>query len=549
MPETAHNNERHREKYMKERKRFLKKILATLAAFVMVFGIVSGMAVSVKAAGSASITINNSVNGEIYTYYKILDASIGTGVTTDTTTGQITAGNVSYTVDSQNKATALGNLQVSDTDTRKLFTVAQSGDKWNVSLSLNDISGEVIASRLSTLTTGTSSVYSGTSVKSTGTSLTIPDLDPGYYLIKSSLGTNLVAQTIGNVTINEKNNKPTTTKTVEKNNYSIGDYVPYTITVTLPASSDYTKQVIVHDTMDNSLTVNSSKYNATTNPYGWTATVKNKDAGGVGTDFSDHVTINGNLSNNHNSSSHAIGTNQVGYDFILDISSLAPSAGSASVEKVITINYKAQLKTEAPYDTEITNKEYVQYSNYVTQTEEAKIKTFDIDLKKTFTGSSNQETLQAKFELKKDGATEPIKFTTEAVGQGENYTAKYVKAQNPTSGSTEDLVITVKGGENGIKIRGLDAGRYTLTETATASGYNKLVNPITFEIDDSGNIKNVKNGNETLSATDNVINIVNNAGSVLPSTGGIGTTIFYIVGGVIIVGAIILLVARRKKRA
>ncbi len=72
---------------------------------------------------------------------------------------------------------------------------------------------------------------------------------------------------------------------------------------------------------------------------------------------------------------------------------------------------------------------------------------------------------------------------------------------------------------------------YYLQETKAPDGYNLLENEIEVHL------------NTTTS-----INVVNNSGSILPSTGGIGTTIFYIVGGALVLGAVVVLIARRRVR-
>ena len=92
-----------------------------------------------------------------------------------------------------------------------------------------------------------------------------------------------------------------------------------------------------------------------------------------------------------------------------------------------------------------------------------------------------------------------------------------------------------------IKIRGLDNDKtYTLTETVTKAGYNLL----------EGTVNLTKTKDEGQAFSNKALNtfdrVVNNKGTTLPSTGGIGTTIFYVLGGLLVVGAAVILVARRK---
>lgn len=116
--------------------------------------------------------------------------------------------------------------------------------------------------------------------------------------------------------------------------------------------------------------------------------------------------------------------------------------------------------------------------------------------------------------------------------------------------------VTAEVDENGlISFTGLGAGTYTLTETKTPAGYNTM-DPITFTIEFA--YDNEQSRYEFFSAdrrigqeADNTLyaEIENVAGSTLPSTGGIGTTLFYVFGSVMFIGAAILLVTKRRMAA
>ena len=104
--------------------------------------------------------------------------------------------------------------------------------------------------------------------------------------------------------------------------------------------------------------------------------------------------------------------------------------------------------------------------------------------------------------------------------------------------------------ENGqLKFTGLGAGTYTITETVTPQGYN-TIDPITFtvtfDVDNktfiSNNEKILVNGNTNTLYTE----IVNVSGSTLPSTGGMGTTLFYTFGGIMVLAAVVLLVTKKR---
>lgn len=126
--------------------------------------------------------------------------------------------------------------------------------------------------------------------------------------------------------------------------------------------------------------------------------------------------------------------------------------------------------------------------------------------------------------------------------------------------------ITTSGTDASFTIIGVDAGTYNFTETAAPSGYNKLATPVsveaqlvsetttttnkTFYLDENGNI--VENETDTTATYTNSdyavtpVAVVNLTGAELPSTGGVGTTMFYVIGGILVAGAAILLVTKRR---
>ena len=182
-------------------------------------------------------------------------------------------------------------------------------------------------------------------------------------------------------------------------------------------------------------------------------------------------------------------------------------------------------------------------------TDKAVVKTYDLgttaDGTPTITkvdGSENPVKLQGvKFVLSKtvpaESEGEPTTKTVYATFDQNNYLIRWVDSQ-------DDAIELVTDSNGNIKAYGLDADTYILTETETLPGYNLLNDTITVVIDESGN--------ETykLTSTDDTpmdkITVVNEAGSQLPTTGGMGTTVLYIAGAVLVLGAGITLVVRRR---
>ena len=102
-----------------------------------------------------------------------------------------------------------------------------------------------------------------------------------------------------------------------------------------------------------------------------------------------------------------------------------------------------------------------------------------------------------------------------------------------------------------ISFAGLGTGTYTLTETVTPEGYN-TISPIEIVITadptyDAPNWTITRDGHELSNPTGIYeFTVENNKGVTLPGTGGIGTTIFYIVGGLMVSGAFVLLIVKKR---
>ena len=132
-------------------------------------------------------------------------------------------------------------------------------------------------------------------------------------------------------------------------------------------------------------------------------------------------------------------------------------------------------------------------------------------------------------------------------------------------GAATENDISAAVDDSGMLIfKGLGAGQYTLTETGTPTGYN-TIDPITINIsnDKAANAFSATNpnwkvtkkvGTETateLTANDNMyeLKVVNVKGTTLPTTGGMGTRLFYIVGGLLVAGSLVLLVTKKRMGA
>ena len=408
--------------------------------------------ISVFAADhSITITQDENVTGtlgaETYNLYKIFDVTktgdVEDPVTTDDTLGPGTAKGFAYTISTSNPWFAvLGTVSggawtpASGQTWVTLQKAAGSTDVYNVTWAGDNTKAAAIEFA-DWLKANKGSIAADKTATSSGGVATVT-VDDGYWLVDSTLGTNLVLATT-DINIHTKNQYPATEKSVAKTNYSVGDLVDYTITVNLPASVDYTKPVIVHDTMDDVLGLKTDSVSAK-----------------VGEDdFTSHVTLipSNSFPADHDNTSHAAATGKVLYDFAIDISSLAPPAGQEPVEKTVTISYKAELLSTALADTEYVNKEFVEYSEYKTPVADAKIKTFDFQLKKTFDGKTKAD-LAATFELS-DSAGHTIEFIKDTTG--------YVKKDSDDTGAI--VTLTVNGESQQINLH-WDEAREIWTESA-----------------------------------------------------------------------------------
>ena len=394
-----------------------------------------------------------------------------------------------YYVESQALATALDGLTAGENNA-DLFTVtkASGADRWNVVINKNgeaDFTGEEVAAALAT-------IKSNAIATGTATNNQISLEYDGYILIESSLGTKLVVDTVTTKEINEKNTYPSLTKTESTTNAEIGGTVTYQIPVVIPATVAE-KPIVVTDIITKGLTLNTA-ITADNDVTGLEWTLDSTDAT----------------------------TQAKTYKVTIPAATVKALAG-----KTLTLTYTATVNELAVVNEAETNKAHLDYNNFTSvDTDPTEIKTFGFDLQKT-DGTS---------------ALAGVKFTLQ------NSANEYYTEPSDDESVDEDRFVATKyevtTPEDGkITFAGLAAGTYTLTETETVTGFNLLTGPITVTVASDGSVTFSGDG-QTANGT--TVTVVNQQGSVLPSTGGIGTTIFYIVGAILVIGAGVVLVTRRR---
>lgn len=196
----------------------------------------------------------------------------------------------------------------------------------------------------------------------------------------------------------------------------------------------------------------------------------------------------------------------------------ADYVSSLNTAGTITVTYDATVNANAVVDSATGNENKVEL-NYSKQHSEDKVyvATYDFLLKKT-DGTNFLD--GAGFKLY-DAATDGNQITVKK----DTTTGYYVNAN-----ADEEIMVD---SADGVNIRGLAPGTYYLEETTVPAGYNKLASRQPVEI---------KTGAE--GAVE--VEVENKAGSALPSTGGIGTTLFYVIGGLLMVGAVVVMVTKKR---
>ena len=338
----------------------------------------------------------------------------------------------------------------------------------------------------------------------------------------------------GNLTIEAKYDVPEVGKTVDDNDVNIGDTVTFTLTATMPTRLDgyETYKVVFHDTLSKGLTFGS---------------ITSVTVGDSTTDVKAHFTLN--------PSSPSADTTTGKTTFTLTCNDVLAQNVGATAGSTIVVKYTAIVDTDAVIGTEGNlNEVYLEYSNDPnwngtpgsddeptgdTPKDDVKVNTWEIPVFKYTKGDGD-----AKIPL--DGAGFTLYKNDAAVNlvaAGNNEAGDLIyKVCTKDDGADHTHVTQIVTGETGkFEIEGLEQGTYVLKETKTPDGYNTC-DDITVEIGEDG-VLTVKGTTVT------TVEILNQAGATLPETGGMGTTIFYIVGGIMVVAAVVLLVTKKRMSA
>ncbi|MCD8054619.1 MAG: SpaH/EbpB family LPXTG-anchored major pilin [Lachnospiraceae bacterium] len=542
----------------------MKKLASVLLALVMALA----MTCTAFADTTYTITISNSTEGYTYVAYQIFTGTLdstgtvlsdidwGTGVNGSALLAALQADTTEVGTDAEGNEITVASLFASCTSAADVAQVLSDN---STNEALAERFAELAAANKSTTVAGTS-VYS-----EDNKNYTISGLSAGYYLVintevpdddddTNAAYSNYILKVVTNVTVSPKSDYPSFDKSVgttvdgdmadsddATEDYAVGDSVLFTLTATLPSNyGDYTTYTLVFtDTLSEGLDVDTSSVVVTID--------------GV-TIPSTYYTVSEVTTNSDGTTTFTVTLSDLKS---IEVTDLTISAGSK-----VVVTYSATLNEDAGSieynDASLTYSNNPNDSSNTGTTPDDKtyVVTFTVVVNKT--KSDGTTALEgAAFTLYKEVSVDKESFedgtyytiTDGVVTEATEYDGDatyYVALETISSGTT-------------FTFDGLDIGNYVLVETTTPDGYN-TADPITFTISASA----VENATEedgvevtitspteddgfTISGETTLTTTVKNyAGSELPSTGGIGTTIFYIVGGVMVLGAAVLLITRRR---
>ena len=503
----------------------VKRVLALLAAFALVLA----MAVPAwadEAEATYTLTINNA-NGT-YEAYQIFSGDLS-----EKEAGKKVLSNIQW----GSGVDATKVVGVNAATKAESLTTADIAESFAEDLVSN--------SKLSSVK-ATAPAKNGTAV--------FTGLSAGYYLVKNSsidsgkTYTDFILEVVGNTTANHKGDVPDVEKKVEEKNdstgaattwgatadYDVDDEINFELTGTLPESygryANY--KYVFHDTMTN---------------------MTYKDGS-----VKVYYVKDGNTNRVEISSGFASTWDNGAKKLTVTFNDLKTAVSGLAHGDKIVVTYTATLDANAVVGGNGNpNKVKLEYSNNPNGdgTGETPEKTVVVFTYKTIinkvtkgTDGNNVPLAGAEFTLSKFIASETGSDTVMVNGAEYHGTWNNGVTVEPTN--TGDIA-------NVFTFSGLDAGIYRLTETETPVGYN-TIDPVYFEIvaiNDGTKVTNMEgkavNGSEisfTANATSGSLTteIVNQSGAVLPSTGGMGTTVFYVVGGGLMAVAVVLLVTKKR---
>jgi len=494
-----------------------RKLASLLLALVMVFALATTVFAQdvTGTAGDGSITISNAAKGETYAIYKLFDATVNADGSSIAYTGEIPESLKTYFAADKN-----GYISATPE--------AKDGDKMSAAL-------EAALKAWAEKATATAEAQSD------GSTLNFKKLAYGYYVVTTTQGQQVISvdSTMPEVTIVDKNSstpsdlKKTATGIATDKSFSIGDTVTYT--VSFKTSNYYgagkDAKEIVSYTIEDTLPEFLSNVTVTS------ISVDNdiiKDQTGVTPQFDNKkIVIKWYDETNKKFLYNNGATVTITYTAV--VTEKAAIDGNGNTNNV-TVTWTTK-DSDQPETNKLEQKETIY--------------TYAIALKKV--NNKGVALPGAVFEF-------PfyVKSTADATDGAYIYAGT-----DPGTGLTNRITTPDSGV---IVVKGVKPGSYPITEVTAPAGYNKLTAPVTVEavktsststhttvyLDKDGKVVTdvsakeieVKVDIDNIAAT--AVVVLNKAGTELPSTGGMGTTVFYVLGAVLVVGAGVLLITKKR---
>lgn len=469
----------------------MKRFMALFAALALVLA----MAVPAFAdePTTGSITINNAIEGTTYTAYKIFDLDYVAETPT-------TKASYAYTADANWKAfvtsSGAGAAYVEYNEKTRAVTAKDTFDKEQAPAFAK--AALAYAKDNSKITGVTATANASGKVEFTGLAL-------GYYVVDTPMGALCVLDsTAPSVTVDEKNEVPSVEKKVKAgssyettNTAKIGDTVEFKTEINVKKGA---ANYVLHDKMDAGLTLDSSSIKV----------------------FVDDTEVA--------ATNYTIKTTDMTHSDCTFEIEFADTYVAKLADKTIVVTYNATLNSNAVVgSTGNKNDTYLKYGNSNDTTHSmTKTYTYEFDVVKT--NEENQLLEGAVFSLY---ASKDETVLMKLVEKGAGVYRLATK---------DDITYVTTFTAGKVTIQGLANGTYYLEEITAPKGYNKLDQRVKITISNA----DLKANTTENTYTDGGVKVENKAGTTLPGTGGIGTTVFYLIGGGLMVAAAVLLIAKKR---
>lgn len=532
--------------------RNVKKILGLVLALCMALAMATTAFAAQTGSGTGSITVTNAVSGQTYTIYRIFDL-LDYDADKGTYSYMVTDAWKDFFAKGEDGAEDGAGAAYIELDANG-YMIAWIGDSTAetyaafAKAALTYAKSENIAVNPETQPENwdTEKTFVPETKTADSTTVTFENLDLGYYLMDTSMGTLCsLSTTQPNAEVQEKNGEPIIAKQVEEDSTGkfgawddadIGQEVRFKTTITAqPGAQSY----VLHDCMSDGLT-----YTGITS---------------VAVQYVDTEKTDRNLIANTDYTL-LVGGTETGEDvevcdfeitFVQTFLDTLGAGDSITVEYTAVVNENAVIAGEGnPNETWLDYSEHNHTTHHKTVTY-----VWELDVFK-FTVENNTETplAGAKFSLYFDSdCTEIVNLVAATDEDGEAIANTYKVCVKTDCDAEHEHITEFTTPDTGyIYLQGFDAADYYLKEIEAPTGYNKLLTPVKVTITSSENSTTGEVSfalqKEGASVADSTIKVQNQTGTILPTTGGIGTTLFYVFGALLAVGAAVLLIAKKRMR-